>query len=245
MFTQKDPVALPRPSQADRKVAKSSPNHCTAYAVLGSNEGVVMQGESHLELCHLYLLNDMSNVLHLKEQALFLYGWDVSRPARHYFDILDNGYRIAFAVKPEVRLTSGRVHREMSEIAWWVEEFNFADEVRLLTGIDIDEIDLRNAQYLAAVREPDPEADAAAFKALCALPEGAGQSIRDLTVAIGMKDRGYRAAIRLIRNGFARPLRREKLGHQSLIVRITEEDRKRGVTRARKLQPRLAVSSPI
>lgn len=244
MFTQKDPVALPRPSQADRKVAKSSPNHCTAYTVLGSDEGVVMQGESYLELCHLYLLNAMSNVAHLKEQVLFLYGWDVSRPARHYFDVLatlDDGYRIAFAVKPEVRLISGRVHREMSEIAWWVKEFDFAEEVRLLTSIDVDEIDLRNARYLAAVREPDPEADAAAFKALFALPEGAGQSLRDLTVAIGMNDRGYRAAIRLIRNGFARPLRREKLGHQSVIVRIPEEDRNRGVTGARKLQPRLAV----
>lgn len=244
MFTENGEVALPRLSQADRKVVKSSPAHCTSHVVLGDGEGVVMQGESYLELCHLFLLNSMSNVAHLKEQALFLYGWDVENPKKHYFDAfatLDDGHRIAFAVKPEIRLRSGRVYREMSEIAWWVQEFDFADEVRLLTGRDVNEIDLQNAKILAAVREPDPEADTAAFQALCAAPEGAGQSLRDLTLATGMNARGYRAALRLVRNGIARSLRREKLGPQSILVKITDDDRRGLMTGARSIQARRKV----
>ncbi|SCM68734.1 hypothetical protein [Donghicola eburneus] len=221
MFDDHGGVLLPAPSRADRTIQKASAAHCTGYTVLGDGEGTRFQGESYLELCHLYLLNAMKNVAEMREQVRFLYGWDPEKPQAHYFDVfatLDDGTRIAFAVKPEVRLASGRVEREMSEIAWWVQEFDFADDVRILTEADINPVDLRNAKALAAVRQPDPEADAAARAVLEALPAGAGQSLRDLTLATGMKARGYRALLRLLRSGTARLQRHELIRPTTIIV---------------------------
>lgn len=52
----------------------------------------------------------------------------------------------------------------MQTVSFWVQERNFADEVRLLTEKDIDPVELHNARILAAFREPDPDADAAAWE---------------------------------------------------------------------------------
>ncbi len=96
---------LPRASRAERDVAAASTAHCTAHAVLGDGPGRRFQAESHLQL-----LGSMRNVTDLREQVRFAYGPDPDRPSVHIFDIvadLDCAARIAFAVKPTVRLRSG------------------------------------------------------------------------------------------------------------------------------------------
>ena len=62
----------------------------------------------------------------------------------------------AHAVKPEVRLASGRFLAEMREVAWWVAKTRFAAEVRLLTDADVDPVALHNAKLIAAARRDDP-----------------------------------------------------------------------------------------
>ncbi|RHZ91187.1 hypothetical protein D1114_20735 [Cereibacter sphaeroides] len=213
-------IVLPSPSRADRDVPAASAGHCTGHSILGDGEGVRMQAESWLELCHLFLLNAMLNVAHLQEQVRFFYGWDPKHPSQHVFDVvatLTCGTRVAFAIKPEVRLVSGRFMAEMQEVAWWVNHTRFADEVRLLTEADIDPVDLHNARIIAAVRAPDPWADDAASRAISAL-HGA-RTLRDLTHELGMAARGYRAFLRLIRRGVLRPMRREAITPSTLVLR--------------------------
>lgn len=222
MFDITGGISLPNPSVADRNVPAASKGHCTAHTVLGDGEGTRIRAESWLELCHQMLLNADEEVAALAEQQRFIFGEDEDDLREHIFDViatLHDGYRIAYTIKPEIRLASGVFLEEMAEVAWWVREYDFADDVQLLTDADIDPIDLRNAQAMAAVREPDPEADVAALAALEALPEGASRSLRDLTIEPGLKARGYSAVIRLLRRGFAVQVERGLIRPNALIKR--------------------------
>lgn len=214
-------IVLPGRSKAERSVPAASSAHCTGFGVLGDGPGVRMQGESLLECNHFYVLNTLQNVAEMREQARFYFGWDQEKQKQHIFDVLVTltcGKRIAFTIKPEVRLVSGRFEAQMQEISWWVHELCFADDVRILTEADLDPVELYNAKVLAGVRERDSEAESAARAALQDLPAGGGQSLRDLTLATGMAARGYRALIRLLRTGEARLQTRERIRPGAVIV---------------------------
>ncbi len=206
------------PSQAERKIVVASRGHCTATAILGSGAGTKFQAESWLEFCVLLLLNAQEDVREFREQALFRYGR--RNEHKHYFDVLATlvtGKKIAIAVKPTVRLVSGRFLAEMQEVSWWVAKHRFADELRIVTERDIHPIDFHNAKVLAAVREPDPEADLAASALVSGL--SAPRSLRALTIDLGLEARGYQSLLRLIRSGKLRPACREQLTPQSLVRR--------------------------
>lgn len=214
-------IVLPLSSQAERNVQGASSAHCTVHSVLGDGQGVRFQGESYLENNLFCLLNTAANIVEMREQVRFFFGWDPEKQEQHVFDVvvtLDNGERIAFAIKPEVRLVSGKFEAKMQEVAWWVYQQGFADDVRILTEADLDPVELYNAKVVAAVREFDPDGHAAAEAALGAMPAGGGLSLRELTLATGMGARGYRALIRLLRTGEARLQKRERIGPQAVIV---------------------------
>lgn len=235
-------IRLPQPSKADRKIAGASSHHCVAHTVLGDGVGVHTQAESLLELNNQFLLNAMPNVVELQEQVRFYYGWDPKNQKQHIFDVvvsLDCGSRVAFAVKPEVRLQSGRFETEMQEVAWWVYERDFADDVRIMSEADINPVDLCNAKILASVREADPEADALALEVVRHLPTRGGQSLRDLTLSTGMAARGYRSLIRLIRSGVLRLQQHEVISPKTVVMRanakgtvIDMQDRRGLIVRA-------------
>ena len=208
---------LPAPSRADRRIARASKGHCTAYAVVGDGPGRRMQAESHLELTHLQMLDADPAIVDLQEQVLFSFGEGDRR--RHFFDLVatfNKGSRIAFTIKPEARLRSGRFLDEMREVAWWVRKKSFADDVRLLTDADVDPVALHNAKVLAAVRQTDPEADALARRMTEDLI--GGTTLRELTRATGMEARGYRALLRLIRTGALIPSANERINPQTLVL---------------------------
>lgn len=222
MLDQSAGIILPQPSKAERNIAGASSHHCVAHTVLGDGVGVHIQAESLLELHNLFLLNAKLNVASLQEQVRFYYGWDSKKQQQHIFDVvatLECGSRIAMAVKPEVRLASGRFKTEMQEVAWWVHERGFAHEIRIMSEADIDPVDLRNAKILAAVREADPEADAVALVVVDDLPPGSGQSLRDLTLSTGLSARGYRSLIRLIRSGVLRLRQNEVIGPKAFLFK--------------------------
>jgi hypothetical protein len=207
------PIFLPSASRAERNVQRASTAHCTVHSVLGRGDGTRFQSESLLEYRHKLVFNSLGTVVDMQEQVRFRYGRDNElQVVLDLYLTLADGTRIAGDVKPEVRLASGRHLRKMQEVAWWVRERDFADELRLFTEADLDPVELFNARVFSAVREPDPEADAAAEAVVAAL-EG-GRSLLDLTREIGLQARGYRAAIRLLRDGVLR-----SFGH----VRITPE----------------------
>lgn len=200
-------VTLPASSKADRKIAIASNRHCTAHDVLGHGAGVRIQCESGLERSHAFIINSRPQTHDFREQVSFPYPFADSK-TRHIFDFYVtevDGRRIACAVKPDV-LTRERGEGQMpgedfithmQMVAFWVQERDFADEVRLFTEKDIDPVELHNAHALAAFREPDPDADAAAWELTRRLV--GGRSLRDLTRDLGLAERGYRALLRLVR----------------------------------------------
>lgn len=216
----------PAQSRADRNVPAASTAHCTAMAILGEGHGTRVQAESHLELFHLLLLNANSRIGFLHEQAQFRFGPRKERS--HIFDVVANlrdGARIAFTVKPMVRLVSGRFLKEMQEVAYWVQKSRFASEVRLQTEQHIHPIDLHNAKIFAAVREPDAQADNAAVAHVANLI--GARPIHEWSGEIGLDERGYRSVLQLLRKGTLALAQQKKshLGHSSLERKLTYERR--------------------
>ncbi|MEP6020632.1 MAG: hypothetical protein ABJ251_19325 [Paracoccaceae bacterium] len=224
-------IATPERSKAERDVPRASSGHCTAYTVLGSGSGTETQGESLLEINHLFVLNTVPNVAELREQVRFYFGWDPKKQRQHIFDVvavLMTGKRIAFAIKPEFRLNSSNQEKqdfedEMRVVAWWAYQKDFVDDVRILTEVDLNPIELHNVKVLAAVREADPEADVAAWQVLSSLPPEGGQPLRELTLQTGMGARGYRALLRLLRGGHASMVKHERISPKTLIVPLPRD----------------------
>jgi hypothetical protein len=207
---------LPAPSQAERKVTSASKGHCIGFAVLGRGAGVRMQAESHLELNHLYLLNADPAIADLREQVRFRYGPGDAR--EHFFDAVyttHSGRTIACTIKPERRLASGRFLTEMQTVVWWVRKKAFADDLRLLTDADLDPVALHNARIVAAVRDSDPEADAAAREAAGKILGAV--ALCNLVAATRLEASGYRALLRLLRDGALSLLRHEPITPAALV----------------------------
>lgn len=217
---------LPLPSAAVRNVPMASAGHCTTSAVLGDEEGIRVQGESLLEMRHQLILNARRDVARIQEQVRFFYGWNPNKPDEHVFDMvvtMRDGQVIAYAVKPEIRLKSGRFLKEMQEVAWWARHKGFADDVRILTDADIDRVALHNAQMFAVMRSsPDPEAMASARQVVMGIPVGGGMSLRALTIQTGLEARGYRALLRLLREGVLETLKPEAITPTTLVRRASD-----------------------
>lgn len=207
---------LPAPSRADRNIQNASTGHCTAFAVLGKGAGTRMQAESKLELDHLRIQCARPDVADVQEQVLFLYGRRDDQ--RHVFDMVvtkTGGARIAYTVKPEIRLGSGDFVEKMQTVAWWVRDKGFARSIRLLTEADIDHVALYNANFNFAAYDQDHEADEAARTTARDL-RGA-VTIKRLTERIGLKERGYRALLRLISAGELKPAFSQHITPETLI----------------------------
>lgn len=207
---------LPAQSLGDRDIANASTAHCTAFTVLGENSGTRFQAESHLELCHLQIEATRPDVAAVQEQVLFTFGQQDEK--WHFFDMVvtkASGERVAYTVKPEARLKSGRHIEDMRTIAWWVQEKGFAKSVRLLTEADICRVALHNANINSALRDMDPEAEQAA-RAVASGLRGA-VPLNQLTQQVGLAARGYRALLRLVSAGELAPLHAEKATHETLV----------------------------
>ncbi|WP_145953388.1 hypothetical protein [Oceaniglobus indicus] len=209
-------TVLPEHSRADRKIQNVSKWHCTAHAVRGAGPGRRMQGESKLEMDHQAIQFLQPDVVDVVEQVEFKFGW--RNETRHVFDMLVTttaGEQIAYTVKPTSRLNSKDFLGKMQVVAWWVQKKEFASSVRLLTEADIDPIVLHNANLNAAVHDSDPEAEIAVREVARNLRGSV--TIRTLTQEVGLKERGYRAILRLISNRELRSVHHERTTPHTLI----------------------------
>lgn len=209
-------TVLPAPSRADRKIQSVSKWHCTTNAVRGAGAGTRMQGEGKLEMDHQSLQYAQLDVADVVEQALFKFGWRNEK--RHVFDMIvtkTSGERIACTVRPTSGLESKDFLGKMEVVAWWVQEKKFASSVRLLTEADIDPITLHNANLSTALHDSEPDAEAAVREVASHL-RGA-ISIKALTDEVGLKERGYRAILRLISKRELQPVHHERTTPKTLI----------------------------
>lgn len=213
----------PAPSLAARKVSGASKAHFTGRMVIPDTEapaGRILLSESKLEISWTIYLLSLPEVETVIEQVPVIWIDDDGARRTKYFDLVivfRNGRRVACEVKPEVRLASGRVRRELRKIAAQIHgEFN---DVRLLTDKQLCPEAVFNAELFFGMREADPEADAAACKVVNALAGAA--TLSDLRVAIGLGGRGLRALVRLIAAGRLRLCGEGRI-HPSRLVRRAE-----------------------
>jgi hypothetical protein len=202
-----DGRALPAPSQAHRDFANFSKTHGTTFTVLGDGPGKVTQGDSYTELCRLHLLAVRPDVVDVREQVFFKYGH--RNEHEHFFDALAtlrSSVWIAFTVKPEVSLKSGRFLSKMQDVAYWVQRNRFADSVPRLTKADTDRTDLHNADILVSLRDRDSEAEVAA-RSIAGKPSmGATIERAFLAASNGLREKsGGRVSPGILGIGFINP----------------------------------------
>ncbi|PJE27343.1 hypothetical protein [Pseudooceanicola marinus] len=122
----------------------------------GRRSGLPRRGGSHVRYLHWQSAADLA------EEQRFIFPEDEDDLREHIFDIvaiLQDGYRIADTIKPKIRLVSRVFLQEIGEVTWCAREYVYTDGVQLLTDANIDQIELRDTQIFAAVREADHEAD--------------------------------------------------------------------------------------
>lgn len=214
-----DAVKLPSESSAERNIDKSSAFCASGQVVIGTNPGRLIQLESDLEYKVALILSVNPDLADLREQVCFVWSDHDGKSRRHFFDFVTtnkNGERTAVIVKEASRLKSDRLQLEIKMIG--AQAVNgFVDRVIVVTQRDIDPVDLHNAKLMHETRHADLEADQAAETAISSLVGAA--SIADLTAALAMGSRGFRALTRLIRKQVLVLLCHEVVTHSSFVRR--------------------------
>lgn len=212
MLEDKDGYAiLHEPSSGDRRPGTASKGHFTGHILVGPWPGRVLYTESLLEHNWAHCLNADLNTRTLREQVAFEWQDNTGKRRTHYFDLLVeqmDGTRLACPVKPLARITP-KFEAEIALIARQTVDRGFADDVCLLTDVDLDPVELSNAKLIYSVRKPDAEADEAAA-AVIAQMDGLS-TVSGLAVRIGQGARGFRALIRSIGQGRLRTTRHERI----------------------------------
>ncbi len=225
MLQDKDGYAiLHEPSFADRRPATASKGHFTGHILVGPWPGRVLYTESYLEHSWAHCLNADRKTRELREQVAFKWLAPSGQWRTHYFDLLveqADGTRLACPVKPEARVTP-ELEAEIALIARQAVDSGFADDVRLLTDVDLDPVELSNARLIYSVRKPDAEADEAAAAVIAQM--GGISMVSELAAEIGQGARGYRAIIRSIGRGRLRTTRYERLAPEIEVFHAGEDE---------------------
>lgn len=201
-------IALPLPPRGDRPVQLKSDSHFSGHFVFhrklksGVWPGQVLEVESHLEMNLALILAMRPQVADLECQMRF--DWrspKTKKWKKHFFDFrvtLVDGSRVAVMVKPSKKLSCPDfcALRDSVDAAM---TSDFADRVIVLTERNIDPVELYNATFLNSLTDADPDADAAASRAMHGVQ--GGRSIGEVVNDVGMGGRGFRAVGRLLRQG--------------------------------------------
>lgn len=197
---------LPEPSLAQRTVQNGSKGHFTGQATIGAGPGRLTLLESHFEFKGLLVLTARPTTAELFEQVA--YPWmDANKEWHtHYADFVvlqTDGCRVGYAVRPMCYVTD-EYRDELGRVKFQALKTGTLSDFRLLTEEDFDPVTLFNGKLFHSVRRPDPEADTAAREVVSAMTGIV--SLGEMTDRIGREGAGYRALIRLIRDGVLQPL---------------------------------------
>lgn len=223
-------LTLPHAPTTSRTIPLKSDSHFSGHLVVrtgGPNEVTgesdqVMEVESHLEMNLALILSMRPEIADLENQVLF--SW--SRPQksamkRHYFDFRVNftdGFRTAVMVKESRKLSCPKFCAEAREIASKVTP-DFADDVVIMTELDVDPVEIHNAAFLDSLKETDPEADAAARRAMRGML--GARPISEIVSDVGLSGRGFRAIGRLLRRGEVALAKLERITPEAFIYRAS------------------------
>lgn len=222
----KDTITLPNAPTTARTIPLKSDSHFSGHLVVragGANSAgwepeQVMEVESHLEMNLALILTMRPHIAEVENQVLFKW-WCPHQKAwkRHYFDFrvnLYDGTRVAVMVKQNRKLSCPKFCAEAQSIAIKVPPA-FADDVVVMTESDVDPVEIHNAVFLDGLKEADPEADAAARRAMRG--RIGARSISDIVADVGMQGRGFRAVGRLLRRSELALARIERITPEALV----------------------------
>lgn len=210
---------LPSESSGARKILKSSAVRASGQIVFGTNPGRLVQLDSELEYKVALILSVKPDLADLRDQVCFNWFDETGKSHKHFFDFVTtstSGEKTAVMVKEVSRLKNERLQREIKTISAQAVP-DFVDRVIVVTQRDINQIDIHNAKLLHEVRHADPDADQAAEAVTSSLIGAA--AIADLTAAINMGSRGFRALVRLIRSRCLELLHHEILSYETMVRR--------------------------
>lgn len=196
----------PLPYRGRRPTKLRSRASCSIQAVLpdlATGKPRLYGCESQLELHNLALTLVDPEVQQVIEQHGPIPFRDADGLLRsHFFDLLilyKDGRRVGVAVKPEERLISGKVLRDLRQLRATM-PLGLLDEVRLVTEHSFLRSKAQNAlMYLRFKMTPEPEADAR-FRETVQATAGA-TSIANLIRRSRTGHCGFRAAVRAIFEG--------------------------------------------
>lgn len=193
--------------------------HFTGSFIDGDDEGREIEFESHTEFMVGLVMLARPEVVKVENQVLFRWMDEEDQARRHFSDYrvtLSDGSRIALVVKknpkafdPEFRLwLRGLARRAVPD---------FADRFSLITMADLDPVEVHNAQLIHAVRQPDPEPDAAVREVVASIVGAA--RISDIAAAAGCRGSGFRSVVRMIRNHELEIVAHERISPSTLVRR--------------------------
>jgi hypothetical protein len=211
-------IRLPRP-YTGRKMGFGAQKHFTGSLVHGEDEGAVMDVESHTEMLVALVMLARRDVVLLENEVSFPW-FDADGSERlHRFDFrvtLRDGRRIALMVKWSTEAQKPKFKSKTARIASQVTS-TFADEVLVVTELDLDPIEVHNAELIHAVRVPEPDVDAAARRSIQTLVGAA--RIGDLVTEIGREGCAFRGVVRLIRSHDLQLVDHERITYDTLVRR--------------------------
>lgn len=191
----------------------------SGYTCGGAGPGQVLETDSNLEMNIALILAMRPTVADLESQVQFSWVDENGKKKRHYFDFranLRDGSRVAVIVKHSRKLECPAFRASIQQIAANMNS-SFANKIVVMTERDVHPIEIHNASFLNGLNEVDPEADAAARRAMRGVL--GSRVIGDLVKELGLQGRGFRAVGRLIRNQELVMVRNERITSEALVAR--------------------------
>ncbi|WP_316015102.1 hypothetical protein [Roseobacter sp. HKCCA0434] len=212
-------VRLPLPPVGDRSIKMGVQQHFTGSFIDGDDEGREIEFESHTEFMVGLVMLARPDVVNLENQVLFRWLDEEGQTHRHYFDYratLSDGSRIALVVKKNPKAFDPEFRVGLRDLARRAVP-DFADRLSLITMADLDPVEVHNAQLIHAVRQPDPEPDAAVRDVVASIVGAA--RISDIAAAAGCRGPGFRSVVRLIRRNELELVAHERISSDTLVRR--------------------------
>ena len=195
------PFTAPLKSRATRKIPLRSTASCRGSIVTRLNGVMItLHFESLLELMVILLLTTRGDVVEIWDQppAITYYTPD-GKQKTHNYDLLaslNDGRKIAIAVKYEERASEAAFQADMSRIAQATPK-KFADDVVVMSEADFTRAQAINAaRYFEFNKHPDAAADIA-VKAVISEQHGA-VSMKSIVEQTELGNRAYRATVKAV-----------------------------------------------
>ena len=213
----------PRPSRAVKPVPKSGHGHFVVQMVIHDTDEqpgqISMCGSLGEYRTRLIALAEPDTIDVIEQVGPFPWTDEKGERHHHYIDqivVKNDGRRLGLTDKPYRRVTPA-FQAEIAQVDAEARKRGAINRLYLVTEYARDPIKLYNADLFRGCRDADPEADALALAVVTDL--SGDVPLQSLVAEINRGPRGFRALVRLIRQGILRLAQEEKIKPTTLVIR--------------------------